>query len=85
MPAAGCLTFMEVSEKNHATNLGFEDGKNAIFINEKNYTEKFQEYLQDIDNPKWKQIADMGREYSMKNFNNDNGVATLLEFIKEFL
>ena len=32
--AAGCLTFMEVTGKNQAKILGFEDGKNAIFINE---------------------------------------------------
>ena len=35
--AAGCLTFMEITEKNNGSYLGFEDGKNAIFIDEKNY------------------------------------------------
>lgn len=84
MPAAGCLTFMEVTDKNYAKNLGYKDDETAIFINEKNYIEKFEEYLNDVNNPKWKQIAYSGREFAMKNFNNDAGVQSLVEFIKEF-
>jgi len=84
MPAAGCLTFMEVTEKNYAKSLGYRDGESAIFINEKNYKEKFQEYLSDTNNPLWKQIASLGREHAMKNFNNDKGVKSLVELIKEF-
>ena len=43
IPAAGCLTFMEVTENNNCKILGFKDGENAVFINEKNYQEKFLE------------------------------------------
>ncbi|MBM3206944.1 MAG: glycosyltransferase family 1 protein, partial [Candidatus Staskawiczbacteria bacterium] len=71
IPAAGCLTFMEVTENNHAKSLGYTNGETAIFINEKNYKEKFEEYLSDIDNPKWEQIANDGRNFAMANFNND--------------
>ena len=45
IPAAGCLTFMEITEKNDGGVLGYEDGETAIFINEKNYKRKFDEYL----------------------------------------
>ena len=39
-PAAGCLTFMEITERNHGSFLGFEDGKSAVFIDESNYKRK---------------------------------------------
>ena len=84
MPAAGCLTFMEITDKNYGKSLGYKDGETAIFINEKNYKEKFEEYLNDIENPKWEQIAYSGRKFAMENFNNDKGVESLVELIKEF-
>ena len=82
--AAGCLTFMEITEKNRGEYLGYIDGENAIFINEKNYKEKFLEFLSDPDNKKWKIIADAGRNYTNKQFSNDqavNELVTLMESI----
>lgn len=84
IPAAGCLTFMEITDKNYVANLGYRDGETAIFINEKNYKEKFEEYLNDIENPKWGKIASAGRKFAMTNFNNDKGVESLVTLIKEF-
>ena len=81
--AAGCLTFMEITEKNNGYFLGYKDNETAIFINEKNYKEKFQQYLSDPDNPKWKQIANAGREYTMNNLTNDQAVSSLVELMKE--
>ena len=85
MPAANCLTFMEVTEKNSADMLGFIDGESAIFINEKNYKEKFNEYISDIDNPKWEKIANMGRIHALENFSNDKGVDSLIDFIEDLI
>ncbi|MGY5148952.1 MAG: glycosyltransferase [Candidatus Nitrosopumilus sp. bin_68KS] len=85
IPAAGCLTFMEITEKNHGVYLGFEDGKNAIFINEKNYKEKFEEYLSDIENSKWSNIANNGRQYVLKNLNNDTAVNSLVDLMVSYL
>ena len=85
MPASGCLTFMEVNDNNFAKNLGYRDNESAIFINEKNYKEKFDEYILDLNNPKWRKIANAGREHAMKTFNNDEGVNSLIEFFKEFM
>ena len=84
IPAAGCLTFMEITDKNYGANLGYRDGETAIFINEKNHKEKFEEYLNDIENPKWEKIAYAGRKFAMTNFNNDQGVESLITLIKEF-
>ena len=84
-PAAGCLTFMEITKKNRGTYLGFEDGETAIFIDENNYKEKFQEFLHNPDNPKWKQIASKGREYVLKNLNNDKAVDSLVELMKNLI
>jgi len=82
IPAAGCLTFMEVTKKNRGEFLGYEDEKTAIFIDENNYIEKFEEYLSNSQNSKWKKIADAGREYTLKNFTNKKAVESLIDLIK---
>ena len=85
-PAAGCLTFMESTEKNHGvSHLGFEDGKNAVFIDESNYLEKFQEYLDGQDDPKWKKIAQEGRRHALENLSNDKGVEKLVHIMRKVL
>lgn len=85
IPASGCLTFIEITDKNFCKNLGFEDYKTAIFINEGNYKDKFNEYLSDINNPKWEIIAKNGREFAMKNFNNDKGVDELVNLMENLI
>ena len=85
IPAAGCLTFMEVTEKNDCKFLGFEDGKNAIFINEENYKEKFLEFLEDRKNPKWEDIANAGRTHALKNLNNDVALERIIGLMHKFL
>ena len=83
IPAAGCLTFMEITDFNRGNEfLEFEDGESAIFINKNNYKEKFGEYLSDPDNKKWEKIAKKGREYALKNCNNDKGVESLVEIME---
>ena len=83
--ASGCLTFMEITEKNHGEYLGYKDNETAIFINEKNYKEKFEKYLNDIDNPKWEQIAEKGRNYTMNYLNNDRAVDSLVDLFNEVI
>jgi hypothetical protein len=85
IPAGGCMTFMEVTDKNYAKTLGYKDGYTAIFINEKNYQEKFEEYLNDVENKKWEEIAIAGRSFALENFNNDKGVDSLIQLIKELI
>jgi len=85
IPAAGCLTFMEITKKNRGEFLGYEDEKTVIAINEDNYIEKFEKYLADPHNTKWKKIADAGREYTLKNFTNKKAVESLVELMKEFV
>ena len=83
--AAGCLTFMEVTEKNQANILGFEDGKNAIFINERNYEKKLSEYISDPNNAKWSEIAENGHHYTMANLTNDVASNSLVEIFREYI
>ena len=83
--AAGCLTFMEITKKNDGYFLGYKDNETAIFIDEKNYKEKFQQYVSDPDNPKWEQIANAGREYTMNNLTNEQAVISLVELMKEMI
>jgi len=83
--AAGCLTFMEITNKNDGYFIGFENEKSAIFINERNYQEKFQEFLSDPDNPKWEEIANAGRKFAMDELNNDKAVQKIVEYVKELV
>ncbi len=84
--AAGCLTFMEITNFNRGMEfLDFVDNESAIFINEKNYVDRFEEYLSDIKNPKWKKIASAGRELSMEKYNNDKGVESLIQLMKQYV
>ena len=83
--AAGCLTFMEITEKNDGTFIVFKDNESCIFINENNYQNKFQEYLSDPDNPKWEEIAKSGRDFAMNKLNNDIAVETIVELIKKLI
>tara|TARA_B110001454_G_C12708872_1_gene429823 strand:+ start:608 stop:1594 length:987 start_codon:yes stop_codon:yes gene_type:complete len=83
--AAGCLTFMEVTKLNKADLLGFEDNKSAIFINEKNYKEKFNEYLHNPDDSKWSKIANEGRNHVLSKLTNDNGITQLVDHIEKIL
>ena len=83
--AAGCLTFMEITDLNKGEYLGYKDKKTAIFINEKNYKDKFQEYLQSADNPEWEEIASAGRDYTINELNNDKAVDSLADLMEELL
>ena len=85
IPAAGCMTFMEITTKNYGEYLGYKDEETAIFINEKNYEEKFNEYLEDLDNPKWEKIANAGRIHALENFNNDVGINSLVDLMEELI
>ena len=44
IPAAGCLTFMEITDKNKGEYTVFIDGKSAIFINEDNMKDALRPY-----------------------------------------
>jgi hypothetical protein len=83
--AAGCLTFMEITKKNRGEYVGYIDGETCIFINEDNYQEKFKEYLNDINNPKWGKIAAAGREFTLNNLNNKKAVKDLIEIMNLYV
>jgi len=85
IPAAGCLTFMEVTKKNDAARLGYQDNKTAVFINVDNYKDRFEEFLNDPDNEKWENIANAGKKYTLEEVNNDRGVDELVRLMKQLL
>jgi len=76
------MTFLEVNEKNNADFVGFKNNENAIFINEENYKEKFQEYLENVEDKKWRNIAEKGRKFVIDNLNNDKAVESLVELMQ---
>ena len=85
IPAAGCLTFMEITNQNDGEYLGFKNEETAIFINEKNYKQKFEMFLADPDNPKWETIANAGKEFALNEFNNDRAVEKLIDVMEELI
>ena len=85
MPAAGCLTFMEMTEQNDGKHLGFKDNETSIFMNEKNYKNKFEEFLNDPDNKKWQEIASAGREHVISNLTNEKAVNDLVNLMRDLI
>ena len=85
IPAAGCLTFMEITEKNRGDYLGYVDGETGIFINEDNYEQKFERFLNDPENSKWEKIANAGRNYALENFNNDKAANSLVDLMASLI
>ena len=85
VPASGCLTFMEINEFNDAAYLGFQDKKNAIFINEKNYKYKFKEFLENPDDSQWENIANEGRSHALGKLSNDEAVKSLVSLMYELI
>ncbi len=83
--AAGCLTFMQVSEESDCGHLGFRDGENAVFIDSKNYKKRFEEYLASPDDPKWEQIAARGKRHTLENLTNDKAAESLVDLMREML
>jgi len=85
IPAAGTLLFMEASEINNYERLGFTDRETAVFINNENYKEVFQEYFDTLDDPKWEEIAEAGRRYVLENFSANIQVDRLVDIIVDLL
>ena len=76
---------MEISKLNKGHFLGYRDNESCIFIDQKNYKEKFEEYLSDTKNPKWKEIANAGREFTLQNYTNDKAVDSLVELMRTLI
>ena len=76
---------MEVTGKNKCEYVGFQDGKNAIFINENNYRDKFEEFISEPDNPKWEKISNAGRKFVMEEMNNDKAVESLVDLMRKVI
>ena len=85
IPMCGLLLFAEVTQLNQIAEMGFEDGVNCIYIDQHNYKEKFQEFLNDPDNPKWKQIADNGRQLVLDNYTNEREVKRFVQYLEQSL
>ena len=73
-----------MTKTNDGSYLGFVDNETAIFINEKNYKKKFEDFLADPDNPKWEEIAAQGRDYVINNLSNDHATNSLVQLMREF-
>ena len=76
---------MEITEKNNGKYLGYVDGESAIFINEDNYQEKFEEFINNPNLSKWKKIAEQGRNHALTNLNNDLAVDSLVNLMEELI
>ena len=55
----------------------------SILIDE--LVEKFSEFLETSDDPKWEKIASNGRKFALENFNNDVAVTSLIQLIRDVI
>ena len=85
VPAAECLSFIQINGRNGADLIGFEDGVSAVLIDESNYEQRFSEYFDTYDDPKWERIAVAGREFVASRYTNLHGVNSLVEYMKELI
>ncbi len=85
IPMCGCLMFAEVTEKNQIREMGFIDEVNCIYIDNDNYADRFKEYMNTVDDPKWKRIADAGRKLVKNTYNNEKEVKRFVKLIETLL
>lgn len=85
IPACGTLCFMEVNEQNGYEEFSFVDRENAIFITKDNYQERFKEFLDNPDNPKWEQIALNGRDLIEREYSNEVQVSKFIDILYQIV
>lgn len=85
LPMCGLLTFMEVTEDNQVADLGFKDMENCVYIDKGNYKERIRAFIDDPDNPKWKEIAYRGRRLVLENYENRVQVDRFIDFLYEII
>ena len=83
--SCGTLTFAQANNINHWENLGLIDGENCILINEDNFDNRMRGYLEDKENPKWKEIAERGRNHVLEKFNLTLQVNKFVDYVEELI
>ncbi len=85
LPMTGMLTFHEVTERNAVADIGFIEGENAVFIDDSNYVERMEEYLDTVDDLKWERIAKEGQRFVLEKYASEVQAAKLIDLMKERL
>lgn len=85
IPMCGCLMFAEVTEKNQISDMGFIDGVNCVYIDKNNYEDRFQEFVEDFNNPKWKRIAETGHKLVKNTYNNRKQVREFVQALESMV
>jgi len=81
--AAGCLTFMEITDQNGGECLGFQDGVHSIHVNDKTYKDRVREYVNHPNDLHWGKIAQHGREFALSRYTSDIQAARLVDVIRK--
>ena len=63
----------------------YEDGKTAIFIDDKNYKEMLQEHLDGSDDSRWKRGAQSGKKHAPGDLSNGRGAEMPVRIIRKTL
>lgn len=82
IPMCGGLMFAEVTKFNQIKEMGFEDGVNCIYIDQLNYKQRFKEYIDTVDDPKWERIAGTGQKLVKNNYTNEREVKRFVKLIE---
>lgn len=84
LPMGGCLTFMGANDMNGVEELGFVNGESCVYVTTENYLQKFDEYLDSVDDPKWERIAAAGRRHVIKTWSNETQANKLVDVLEKF-
>lgn len=82
IPACGCVSFMEVNRENGCERLGFVDGESAIYINHDNAAKRIDRFVKNQSDPRYKVVAQNGREFVLRHYENRVQVDRLLDLIE---
>lgn len=84
LPMGGCLTFMGANDVNGVEELGFVDGESCVYVTLENYEQKFDEYLNTVDNPRWERIALAGKRHAEKTWSNEVQMNKLIDLLENY-
>lgn len=85
LPMGGCLTFMGANDTNGVEELGFVDGESCVYVTTENYRQKFDEYLDTVDDPRWERIAAAGKRHAEETWSSEPQMNKLIDLLERYV
>jgi len=85
IPAAGCVSLLEVTQDNGCGIMGYANCVHAVHVTPENVDEKIDEFLATPRDPVWQQIAERGRLFTLAHYTHGECAKRLVRHIRESL